>query len=551
MQVNFIGHGLDPKNIYTVGNILADSFEDKKFNNFTGLVAFASFAGVKKLIPSINIAKNSFSNINFFIGVDDNGTSKEALEELITNKIETYIFHTKTAIIFHPKIFLFEGKNWTRLVIGSTNLTSSGLFVNVEGAISLDFRPTDSQGNKIVTQIKSYFENLLNKTHPNIELLTTEFLQTLIKQGLVKDEINTRNKSIEDSENLEELNIFPEIEKLNLSGLELGNLQLPDAIENDRNYDLQFTANEVEKFPFFFEKWKLYKTNNPKSGGIIHKETDDRALFTWFRNIKLMINKDVEIPLFILKQLEENEFPFEDGKLVKSRIRWKERFQELIEYKAKSKLDFAHVPQHKDPDHPYYSLGAWCALQKLRRKGIRPPIWSEYEESKMNQINFIWDSKNFKMSGSAKDKEWFSAYFKLEEHKNKTGDANPSQTDKDPNVKKLGKWVNDQRTLKNTGRKNAKGEIIKLSAEREEWLLELGVIFDFQLHKRKLELEKFIEGYLELRKVYPNEKPNKGDTRFSKILEKKSEIKFRYKNDTSEKNKWRIDRLNEIKFDWT
>jgi hypothetical protein len=112
MQVNFIGHGLDPKNENTVGNILATSFGENKFDSFTGLVAFASYAGVNKLVPSINIAKKKYEKLNFFIGVDDNGTSKDALEELIRNEIETYIFHTQSAMIFHPKIFLFEGKNW-------------------------------------------------------------------------------------------------------------------------------------------------------------------------------------------------------------------------------------------------------------------------------------------------------------------------------------------------------------------------------------------------------------------------------------------------------
>lgn len=62
MQVNFIGHGLDPKNENTVGNILATSFEENKFDSFTGLVAFASYAGVKKLVPSINIAKKNIKN---------------------------------------------------------------------------------------------------------------------------------------------------------------------------------------------------------------------------------------------------------------------------------------------------------------------------------------------------------------------------------------------------------------------------------------------------------------------------------------------------------
>jgi hypothetical protein len=273
-------------------------------------------------------------------------------------------------------------------------------------------------------------------------------------------------------------------------------------------------------------------------------------LFNWFRVIKYIINKNREIPLFIIKQLEENDFPFEDGKLVKSRIRWKERFEDLVVYKSKYKMSFAHIPQTKNKEHPYYSLGQWCALQKLRRKGIRPPIWSEYEEQKMNEINFVWEANGFMIPGNPQDKKWFENYFKLEEYKNKTGNANPSQVDKDIEIKQLGKWVNDQRTLRNTGRKKPSGKIIKLSKEREEWLIDLGVDFDYQLNKRKAELEKFIETYLEFRKEYPDEKGVKGDIRFSKMLEMKSQIKFRYKDDKSEDGKWRIDRLNEIKFNW-
>ena len=551
MQINFIGHGLDPKNENTVGNILATSFEEKKFNSFTGLVAFASYAGVKKLVPSISIAKKHFEKINFFIGVDDNGTSKDALEQLIHNEIETYIFHTQSTMIFHPKIFLFEGKNWCRLIIGSTNLTSSGLFVNVEGAISLDFRPSDGQGIKIVNQFKNYFGDLLNKTHQNIEKLTKDFLEILIAQGLVRNEINTRSKSDEEIENLEELDIFPEIEKLNLKNLELGNLELPEELEYDRNYDIQFTTNELERFPLIFQRWKEYKINNPRSGGIVNRDTDDRTLYNWFKTLKHLINKEKEIPLFIMKQLEENDFPFEDGKFIKSRIRWNERFEDLVAYKTKYKMDFAYIPQTKNKLHLYYSLGQWCAMQKLRRKGLQTPIWSEYEEQKMTEINFVWEAMSFKVPGSPNDKKWFENYFKLEEYKNNTGNANPSQVDKDLKIKKLGKWVNDQRTLRNTGKKKPNGEIVKLTKEREEWLIDLGVDFDYQLNKRKAELEKFIATYLEFRKEYPDEKGIKGDIRFSKMLEIKSQIKFRYRDDKSAEGKWRIDRLNEINFNWT
>lgn len=551
MQLNFIGHGLDPTNENTVGNILATSFQENKFDTFFGFVAFASISGVRKLLPFINEVKPTYKELTFFIGVDENATSKEALEQLIANEIETYIFHTQSAMIYHPKVFLFEGKNWTRLIIGSTNLTHSGLFVNVEAAMSMDFRPTDPQGKKITNQLKNYFASLLDKTDKNLERLTASLLGTLCKQGLVVDEIRTRTKTPGQLAGLDELNLFPDREKLDVNEIDLGNADLPDEIKADRNYDLQFTANDIENFPYFFERWLQYKRDNPRSGGIVSRETDDRPLHTWFRKLKYLIGKQKEIPLQIMKQLEENGFPFENGWLVRRKIIWEERFQELVKYKQDHKMSYAHVPQHKNPKHPYASLGQWCAAQKLRRKGISPPTWTDYEEQKMNSINFKWQTPKVSLGSSPDDESWLNNYFKLEEYKKKHGHANPSQTDKDNENRKLAKWVNDQRTLRNTGRKNKNGVVKKLIKEREELLTELGVDWEYQMTLRKNELEEFIVGYLELRKLYPDEKPANGDTRFSKVLQKKAEIKFRYRNNTSPENKWRVDRLNEIGFRWT
>lgn len=302
MQLNFIGHGLDPTNENTVGNILATSFQettssnDLKFDRFYGFVAFASISGVRRLLPFINEVKQSYKELTFFIGVDENATSKEALQQLIVSDVETYIFHTQSAMIYHPKVFLFEGKNWTRLIIGSTNLTHSGLFVNVEAAISMDFRPTDPQGNKIVNQLKSYFGLLIDKTDKNLERLTAQLLETLCKQGLVVDEIRTRTKTPEQIAELDELNLFPDRDKLEVNEMDLGNADLPDEIRVDKNYDLQFTANDIENFPYFFERWLQYKNDNPRSGGIVSRETDERPLHTWFRKLKYLLGKQKEIP---------------------------------------------------------------------------------------------------------------------------------------------------------------------------------------------------------------------------------------------------------------
>lgn len=154
-------------------------------------------------------------------------------------------------------------------------------------------------------------------------------------------------------------------------------------------------------------------------------------MFTWFRKIKYLLGKQKEIPLQIMKQLEDKDFPFENGKLIKSRIRWEERFEELVTYMKMHNINYGHVPQHKNPKHPYASLGQWCASQKLRRKGISPPVWTDYEERKMNSINFKWQTPKIGKGSGVDDESWLNQYFRLEEYKKKVGHANPSQMDKD------------------------------------------------------------------------------------------------------------------------
>ncbi len=98
MKAKFLGHGLDSENKFNVGKQLAVSFESSKYEVFNGFVAFAAISGVKLLAPFIKKARENYKQIRFFIGVDNRGTSKEALEYLIHENIETYIYHDKNNI---------------------------------------------------------------------------------------------------------------------------------------------------------------------------------------------------------------------------------------------------------------------------------------------------------------------------------------------------------------------------------------------------------------------------------------------------------------------
>ncbi len=163
MQVNFIGHGFNKEASINVGDQIATSFESKLYDKFYGFVAFAATSGISKLLKSIEKAKPNYQQLTFFIGVDNKGTSKEALETLLKNNIDTFIYHRpEDYVTYHPKLFLFEGKKHSRVIIGSSNMTRSGFLTNIEASIQLDFQPlTDKQGNKLLLEIKDYFKEII------------------------------------------------------------------------------------------------------------------------------------------------------------------------------------------------------------------------------------------------------------------------------------------------------------------------------------------------------------------------------------------------------
>ncbi|WP_276976824.1 hypothetical protein, partial [Flavobacterium filum] len=81
MNITLLGQGFEATSKNSVGNILIKFFADKDFHTFTGMSAFASQAGIRGLSKHIKAAKKHLNIITIVIGVDQKGTSKEALEE--------------------------------------------------------------------------------------------------------------------------------------------------------------------------------------------------------------------------------------------------------------------------------------------------------------------------------------------------------------------------------------------------------------------------------------------------------------------------------------
>src|ERR1700722_712032 len=188
MKTTFLGQGLEPASINAVGYHLVTYLGSTDFHTFTGISAFASEAGIFGLSSYIKAAKGNYQILRMIVGVDQEGTSEEALNEILNLDIDSYIFYQSEAPIFHPKIYLFEGSNHTKLIIGSSNLTGRGLFTNVESSLLIEFDNVDRDGIALLAELKSYYRSLFDLSDANLYKITNESIAYFIKKGIVPDE---------------------------------------------------------------------------------------------------------------------------------------------------------------------------------------------------------------------------------------------------------------------------------------------------------------------------------------------------------------------------
>jgi HKD family nuclease len=188
MDIKLLGQGFEKESVNSVGNQLIKLFADENFCTFTGISAFASQAGVRGLSSHIKKARKHLKKITIVTGVDQKGTSKEALEGLLDLEINAFVFYQPSISIFHPKIYLFEGTKKCELIIGSSNLTSQGLFTNVEASLQVSIENSSDSDVDIVKQLKEYFKGIFEESDPNLVRLNTELINNLVKAKIVPTE---------------------------------------------------------------------------------------------------------------------------------------------------------------------------------------------------------------------------------------------------------------------------------------------------------------------------------------------------------------------------
>ena len=192
MNIQFLDQGYGLKSPNSVGQTLIDLLACRDYSVFTAISAFASVGGVQGLKTCIEQNGQHLRNVRIVVGVDQKGTSKEALDLLLQLNADVFVFYQPAMTIFHPKIYLFEGERETKLIVGSSNLTAQGLFANIEASLLVSIDNNNEEELDVVEQLKSRYSGIFDGRDPNLQPLTRELIDHLVELTIVPTEVDRR-----------------------------------------------------------------------------------------------------------------------------------------------------------------------------------------------------------------------------------------------------------------------------------------------------------------------------------------------------------------------
>jgi HKD family nuclease len=179
------------------GDRLLAALRDPKWTIFRAAVAFAKHSGVRHIASDLRqFATKPGNMVSISIGISSQGTSLEGLQDLwqiLSGTGNLYVFHEGQAhSSFHPKLYLFQNKNESLVIAGSTNLTEGGLFVNHEFSFEVNLYHASSDTDRQVLQEIEFELNLWQTPGLSCMVVDPALLIALHGQGDLPSEATIR-----------------------------------------------------------------------------------------------------------------------------------------------------------------------------------------------------------------------------------------------------------------------------------------------------------------------------------------------------------------------
>ena len=163
------------------------------FSSFRFAVAWARQRGVELIASALE--KYSGHSVGV-IGLNQRGTSYEALYALYELLDELWVFYKHRFQTFHPKMYFFlpnpNNENQKAVtVIGSSNLTSGGLDSNFEVSWLQELDPNITLDLATLGEIQQYFQDLINSSFCH-HVDSIDFLNKLLAEKYISPEKSIR-----------------------------------------------------------------------------------------------------------------------------------------------------------------------------------------------------------------------------------------------------------------------------------------------------------------------------------------------------------------------
>lgn len=177
---------IDNREVDVYSRIVAnlDNCIEFKFN-----VAFIVYGGVQILLDKLKELEDKNIKGKIITTNYMNATEVDAIKKLLNFKnIEIKIYDSNTTIVgLHAKTYIFKNEKTSKVIIGSSNITSKGLRINCEWNVEMEY---DNNSSSFL-QIEEEFQNLWNSSKEFDENLFNENTFEIIESN---NKIINKNK---------------------------------------------------------------------------------------------------------------------------------------------------------------------------------------------------------------------------------------------------------------------------------------------------------------------------------------------------------------------
>lgn len=151
-------------------------------------VAWVRVSGMMYLMERFANFLRHGGTLSVIVGIDLENTTREGLQALLDleqyGASQTYVYHNEADSIFHPKLYLWRNEEEARLIVGSNNITQSGLYINVEAGLQVDVTVDDP----VVAQTLDSLSSWKSEEGGLAKRLDAALLDHLVADGYVPSE---------------------------------------------------------------------------------------------------------------------------------------------------------------------------------------------------------------------------------------------------------------------------------------------------------------------------------------------------------------------------